>query len=149
MSSDTYGVNPLAPNAPRRPTARIPGTETHAAHAPVTYEGDALTYDGRAGRLFGLGVTVMFLSLITLGFYRFWGKTRIRRYLWSRVSLMGDRFEYTGTGKELFFGFIIALGVLIPLGILSHFTQLFLAGKPIPVLANGLQRGLWPEDAGL
>ena len=33
--------------------------------------------------------------------YRFWGKTRVRRYLWGRVSFQGDRAEYTGTGREL------------------------------------------------
>lgn len=130
MTSDTYGVNPLAPNAPPRPTPQVPTTRTQD---PVSYEGDALTYDGQAGKLWGLGVKLTFLSLLTLGFYRFWGKTQIRRYLWSRISLLGDRFEYTGTGKELFLGFLIALCVLIPLGALSHFTQLFLAGKSIPM----------------
>lgn len=131
MNSDTYGVNPLAPEAPRRPTPQPPRTPQTGSRDPVTYEGDALTYDGRAGRLWGMGFKIAFLSLITLGFYRFWGKTQVRRYLWSRVSLLGDRFEYTGTGKELFLGFLIALGVLIPLGAMSHFTQLFLAGKSI------------------
>ena len=88
-----------------------------------------LSYDGQAGKLFGMGLKIAFLSLLTLGFYRFWGKTQVRRYLASRVGLMGDRFEYTGTGKELFLGFLIALMVLIPLGAASSAIELFLAGK--------------------
>src|SRR5882724_5261166 len=33
--------------------------------------------------------------------------------LWSHTSYDGDRFEYTGTGGELFRGFVIAMGILI------------------------------------
>jgi len=77
----------------------------------------AISYDGQAGPLFGLGLKVAALTMLTLGIYRFWGKTEIRRHLWSRIRLSADRFEYTGTGRELFLGFLIVLAVLIPLGI--------------------------------
>ena len=53
---------------------------------------------------------------MTLGIYRFWAKVRIRRYQWDRTRYLGDRFEFTGTGKELFFGFLIALAFLFVLG---------------------------------
>jgi uncharacterized membrane protein YjgN (DUF898 family) len=57
------------------------------------------------------------LTIVTLGVYRFWGKTRVRRYIWSRMEFQDDRFEYTGTGLELFFGFLIALAMLgLPIG---------------------------------
>jgi uncharacterized membrane protein YjgN (DUF898 family) len=48
------------------------------------------------------------LKWVTLSIYHFWGKTRIREYLWSQQSYDGDRFEYTGCGTELFKGFIKA-----------------------------------------
>jgi len=70
-------------------------------------------YDGRLGELYVIFIKNVLLSIITLGIYRFWGKTRIRRYLWSHTSLFGDRFEYTGTGKELFLGFLIAIVLLL------------------------------------
>ncbi len=66
-------------------------------------------YDGQSGPIFGLALRVAFLTLITLGIYRFWGKTRIRRYVWSSAELDGDRFEYTGTGLEKFLGFLLAV----------------------------------------
>src|SRR5258705_6215321 len=66
-------------------------------------------YDGRLGELYGIFIVNLLLSIVTLGFYRFWGKTRIRRYIWSRLSLSGDAFEYTGTGGELFIGFLIVV----------------------------------------
>jgi uncharacterized membrane protein YjgN (DUF898 family) len=55
------------------------------------------------------------LELVTFGFYRFWLTTDIRRHLWSHTEIAGDALEYTGRGKELLFGFLIALAVLGPL----------------------------------
>lgn len=56
------------------------------------------------------------LTVLTLGIYRFWGRTRLRRYLWRHTRLLGDPLEYTGTGGELFLGFLIVIAVLFPLG---------------------------------
>ncbi|GGE35883.1 membrane protein [Agaricicola taiwanensis] len=55
------------------------------------------------------------LQIVTLGIYRFWYTTNIRKFLWGRTSVKGDALEYTGTGKELFIGFLIAMAVLLPL----------------------------------
>lgn len=63
--------------------------------------------------LFKIHLTNLLFTLLTLGIYRFWAKTRMRRYLWSHVEIEGDRLEYTGTAKELLFGFLIIVAVLI------------------------------------
>lgn len=66
--------------------------------------------------LFGIYLMNLVLMVLTLGIYRFWAKTRIRRFLWSNVEILGDRLEYTGTGKELFMGFLVIFFlVLLPL----------------------------------
>jgi uncharacterized membrane protein YjgN (DUF898 family) len=94
-------------------------------------------YDGRLGELFGIFFTNLLFSIITLGFYRFWAKTRMRRYIWSRVSLNGDAFEYTGTGGELFIGFLIVVGLFFVTTILK--TVLDLASppdSPLPLVAT-------------
>lgn len=70
-----------------------------------------LVYDGRLGDIYRIFVVNLLLGLVTLGVYRFWGKTRIRRYLWSHTAYDGDRFEYTGTGGELFRGFLVVAAV--------------------------------------
>ncbi len=67
-----------------------------------------LGYDGRAGEVGKIALVNSLLGLITLGIYRFWAKTRLRRYLWSHAAMEDDRFEYTGRGIELFIGFLIA-----------------------------------------
>lgn len=56
----------------------------------------------------------MLFNILTLTIYRFWGKTRIRRYLWAHTTLLGEPFEYSGTGRELFMGFLVALVILGP-----------------------------------
>jgi uncharacterized membrane protein YjgN (DUF898 family) len=55
------------------------------------------------------------LLMFTLGIYRFWLTTDIRRYLWSNTEIAGESFEYTGTARELLLGFLIAVAVLVPL----------------------------------
>ena len=54
------------------------------------------------------------LELLTVGFYRFWLATDIRRHLWSNTTLEDDPFEYTGRGKELLIGFLFALAIIVP-----------------------------------
>ena len=55
------------------------------------------------------------LELVTLGFYRFWLVTDIRRHLWANTVIDGDAAEYTGRGRELLIGFLIALAILVPI----------------------------------
>ncbi|MFW2589072.1 YjgN family protein [Sagittula sp. SSi028] len=68
-----------------------------------------IDYTGAKGPLFGLTLKTGLLTVVTLGLYRFWQKTRIRRYIWASVDAGGDRFEYTGTGLEKFLGFLVAV----------------------------------------
>ncbi len=64
------------------------------------------------------------LELITLGFYRFWLATDMRRHLWSHTAVGGDTAEYTGTAKELLIGFLVALAILVPLYLVYFFIGL-------------------------
>lgn len=79
---------------------------------PATH---TLDYVGPTGTLFGIFYKNLFLTILTLGIYRFWAKTRTRCFLWSNTRIDGEGFEYTGTGKELFLGFLKALLILVPL----------------------------------
>ena len=68
------------------------------------------------------------LSVITAGFYRFWARTSVRRYLWNNVVIGGEPLEYTGRGLELFIGFLIAMAIIAPLAAVYGVIQyLFLA----------------------
>jgi uncharacterized membrane protein YjgN (DUF898 family) len=91
------------------------------------------SYDGRAGELFKIVLANLMLTFVTAGIYRFWAKTRVRRYFLSRASFLGDRLEYTGTGKELFLGFLIVLAILVPISIAFQLASnaAFTAGSEI------------------
>lgn len=69
-------------------------------------------YDGRLGELYAIYLRHLALMVLTLGWSRFWGRTRLRRYLWNHFSILGDRFEYRGRGLELFIGFILVVLIL-------------------------------------
>jgi uncharacterized membrane protein YjgN (DUF898 family) len=79
-----------------------------------------LSFHGSGGTLFGIYLLNTLLTLFTLGIYSFWGKTKVRSYLWSQIELEGDCFVYHGTGKELMSGFSKAMLVFgIPLTVLN------------------------------
>jgi uncharacterized membrane protein YjgN (DUF898 family) len=69
-------------------------------------------YDGKVGELYGIFFKNLLLQIVTLGIYRFWARTNTRRYIWSRMRFQGERFEYTGTGGELFKGFLLAIAIV-------------------------------------
>lgn len=54
------------------------------------------------------------LAIPTLGFYRFWLITQLRRYLWQNTRIGDDAFEYVGTARELLLGFLAAVAILVP-----------------------------------
>lgn len=92
-------------------SAPAPANQPASAKVPVVN----VAYHGKAGQVFRLHIMNLLMNIITLGVYSFWGKTRIRRYMTSHVSISGDRFEYTGTGKELLVGWLKAMVIFLPL----------------------------------
>lgn len=81
------------------------------------YVGD-FEFDGNWREFAAIALPNLVLTIATLGIYRFWATTRVRRYLWSRTVFMGDRLEWSGTGLELFrSGLVALLVVLVPLAI--------------------------------
>src|SRR5450756_2798687 len=75
----------------------------------------SVSFSGVRGEFRRLVMRGAFLELITVGFYRFWLATDIRRHLWSNTHIDGDAAEYTGRGKELLIGFLFALAILVPI----------------------------------
>lgn len=50
--------------------------------------------------------------MLTLGFYRFWMRTRLRRWYWSSIRPGGHPLEYVGDPVEKLLGFLFAVVVL-------------------------------------
>ncbi|MCZ4341754.1 YjgN family protein [Sphingomonadaceae bacterium G21617-S1] len=86
--------------------------------------GSAFRFNGNWREFAPIAFTNLLLIIVTLGIYRFWAKTRERRYLWSRTDFIGDPLEWTGTGKELFIGFVMAVLIFgVPLFLMQLVIQ--------------------------
>jgi len=71
------------------------------------------------------------LLTVTLGIYRFWLATDVRRFLWSNTEVDGEALEYTGTPLELLIGFLVAIAILIPV-----YAGFFLAALDLGTLGQ-------------
>jgi uncharacterized membrane protein YjgN (DUF898 family) len=79
---------------------------------------DRVAFLGRRGSFWRLMIWGTLMQAVTLGLYRFWLFTDMRRYLWSNTVVDGESLEYTGTPAELLIGFLVAIGMLIPINVM-------------------------------
>ncbi|HVJ33674.1 MAG TPA: YjgN family protein [Terriglobia bacterium] len=100
-----------------------------------------LTYHGRIGPLYGIFIKIWLLNVVTLTIYRFWGKANLRRYIWSQMDLQGERLEYTGTGGELFQGFLIVVGLFIVVQIVLAVLAAIFGPESLITHATGILFG--------
>ena len=83
----------------------------------------AFVFEGNWQDFAKIALPNLLLTIVTLGIYRFWATARERRYLWSRTRFVDEHLEWAGTGKELFFGFVL---VVVLFGV-PYFATSFLA----------------------
>jgi uncharacterized membrane protein YjgN (DUF898 family) len=81
---------------------------------PVAAAG-TVRFLGNEGAYWRLRIKGAALVVVTLGIYRFWLATDVRRFLWSNTEIAGDTLEYNGLATELLIGFLFALAILVPL----------------------------------
>ncbi|WP_026597109.1 DUF898 family protein [Methylobacterium sp. 77] len=96
----------------------------------------AITFDRRLQGLTGIAVRGFLLTLVTFGIYRFWYISELRRYFWNRTVVDGSPAEYTGTGKELFLGFLVAIAILIPIYVLIFIATI--SAPSVAAFGSGL-----------
>ncbi len=103
----------------------------------------AFEFRGDWKEFFPIAASNLLLTLVTLGVYRFWATTRERRYFWSQTRFIDDTLEWTGTGKELFLGFLMAIVALIVpvIGLQFLIQALILQGQT--ALAGALGVGFY------
>src|SRR3954466_4223573 len=97
--------------------------------AAAAGESRAIRFTGSWREYLPIALTNALLIVCTLGIYRFWATARQRRYLWSRTLVIDDNLEWTGTGREMFFGFLIVIAVLAPFFLFFQFALPALAAR--------------------
>lgn len=90
------------------------------------------------------------LLMVTLGLYRFWLATDIRRFLWANTEIDGESLEYSGTALELLQGFLFAIALILPIYIAFTITVLdlgafgnFISTSAVLLLAFMSQYGIY------
>ena len=100
-------------------------------------------FHGDAGTLFGIHVVNVLLTLVTLGVYYFWAKTRVRHYVFGQTAIEGDRFAYHGAGAELLLGTLKAALVFgLPVLGLNLVRDVFEVPEPVKAAAGVLAGAL-------
>lgn len=111
--------------------------QTMGKHSPAA---SAFSFHGNWVDFMKIAVPNLLLTVVTLGIYRFWGTTRERHYLWGQTEFIDERLEWTGTGMELFIGFIMAFFLIgVPFTLLQLVAQgLVFRGQPEIAIALGV-----------
>ncbi|HYJ29498.1 MAG TPA: YjgN family protein [Allosphingosinicella sp.] len=100
--------------------------------------GEAFAFTGTWQEFLPIALTNLLLTIVTLGIYRFWAKARERQYLWSRTRMIDDHLEWTGTGKEMFLGFLMVFLALIPVICLIFLASYLFTGNTLAKILGGL-----------
>ncbi|MGJ8625979.1 MAG: DUF898 family protein [Sulfitobacter sp.] len=115
--SDTSGPwSAASPNEtiePPKPSAPGPWDRSKTVLPNANADGVMqVDFVGKRGALFWLALKTGLFTILTLGFYRFWMKTRLRRWYWSAIRPGGHPLEYVGDPMEKLLGFFIAVVIL-------------------------------------
>lgn len=72
-----------------------------------------LQFKGEGADYFGILIVNFLLSILTLGLYYPWAKERQLKYLYNTTFLNDHAFVFSGTGSEMFKGYIKAIGYFL------------------------------------
>jgi uncharacterized membrane protein YjgN (DUF898 family) len=102
------------------------------------------SFHGAGGTLFGIHLVNVLLTLVTLGVYYFWAKTRVRAYVSGQTEIEGDRFAYHGTARELLLGTLKAVLVFgLPILLLNFIRDVLDAPALLKVTAGVISGSLF------
>lgn len=86
----------------------------------MEYQRYQLAYRGHGSDYFRIMIVNFILTIITLGLYYPWAKARSLQYLYSQTTFENQPFVFTGTGNEMFKGFIKALAIILCLYLIAY-----------------------------
>jgi len=97
----------------------------------------ALRFHGSGTSFFLIFLKNVLFTLLTFGLYLAWAKTERRKYVWQNVEFYGQHFRYTGTGAELFKGYLV-----VAFAYLIFFGSSYLAGLVSALLKTAVEIAL-------
>ncbi|MFZ9062963.1 MAG: YjgN family protein [bacterium] len=100
--------------------------------SPLPFE-----FTGKAKEFFGIWLSNLLLSILTLGIYSAWAKVRRRRFFLGHTLIGGHRFDYHADPKVILKGRAVVVSVLVVLSLVSELSP-FLSGTSLVVLMLAL-----------
>lgn len=144
VDSGKVSQNPFSPSVPTSSVSEdISATSPPSSGFTVggsgssNHESKKFNFFGNGSDLFSIYIVNFLLILVTFGIYYFWGKAKIKRYMYSQSDFDGDRFTFHGTGNELFKGGMIAIGFLVIYSLISEYVNKFIT-TPVGLIASVL-----------
>ncbi len=98
-----------------------------------------IQFKGTGSQLFAIDLLNAVLTILTLGLYYPWAKARKLKYLYQHTEIAGSPFDFLGTGREIFRGFIKAILILIGIMFAFYLPILF----PEKIYNNELYSGIF------
>lgn len=90
---------------------------------------ERFVFHGNAGEYFGIWISNLLLTIITIGFYAPWAKVRRLRYFYGNTKLANRTFDFTGIPTRILAGRLIAAAVYFTFAIGGQYsTKLAVAG---------------------
>jgi uncharacterized membrane protein YjgN (DUF898 family) len=103
------------------------------------YRTYAMAFYGKGSEYFKIQIVNTILNILTLSLYYPWAKERSLKYLYSKNTFEESPFRFTGTGREMFKGYIKALAILAALyGAFFYLLMNEHAGMAVLVLYGGI-----------
>ena len=94
-------------------------------------------FTGKAREFFGIWLSNLLLSILTLGIYSAWAKVRRRRFFLGHTLIGGHRFDYHADPKVILKGRAIVVSMLVVLSLVSELST-FLSGTSLVLLMLAL-----------
>lgn len=136
--ADPWGARPKPERPAPLPSMTVPAapaapaTDAPAAAPADPASAERVRFVGALWEWQKIVLKGMLLYIPTVGFYRFWLRTDLRRFGWRSVVVRDEVLEYRGTARELLMGFLIAIAIYLPitvaytlLGIYAETVQAF------------------------
>lgn len=103
------------------------------------YRTYSLSFHGKGLEYFKIQIVNTILCILTLSLYYPWAKERSLKYLYNKSAFEYTPFLFTGTGKEMFKGYVRALAILVVLyGVVFYLGLNDMTGLAFLVLYGGI-----------
>ena len=101
-----------------------PAADDPFAPPPAAWRREPLQFSGRGAEYFGIWITNLVLTLLTLGIYSAWAKVRRLQYFHRHTTLGGAGFDYHGDPRAILKGRVIGLLLLLAYNLSFQFSTI-------------------------